>query len=126
MEHLGSSSPQTSKTLFSKIVDREIPARIVYEDTICLAFHDVAPQAPVHVLVIPKKPLVSLAVVTAEESAILGHVVACLPVVAGLLGLSEFRVLSNAGASAGQSVPHLHFHLLGGRPFDRLLPPAEA
>lgn len=103
-------------TIFQKIIDREIPAKIVYEDEQCLAFHDVNPQAPVHVLLIPKTPIVAMGSVKSEDATVLGHLMTVVPVLADQLGLTNFRLVTNSGAEAGQSVFHLHFHLLGGRP----------
>lgn len=105
-----------AKTIFQRIIDREIPADVVYEDDRCLAFRDVAPQAPVHVLVIPKTPLGSLADVTDEHAALAGHLLSVTRKVAEQLGLTNgYRVVANCGPDGGQSVDHLHFHLLGGR-----------
>jgi histidine triad (HIT) family protein len=107
----------TGKTIFKRIIDGEIPARIVYDDELCLAFHDVSPQAPTHVLVIPKKEIASLNALTVEDGALLAHLWLVIPRIAEQLGLVEgYRVVVNCGAHAGQSVDHLHFHLLGGRP----------
>ncbi len=104
------------KTVFKRIIDREIPARIVYEDDLCLAFHDIAPQAPTHVVVIPKKEIPSLANATADDAALLGHLVVVVRNLAEQLKLVDgYRVVVNCGPHAGQSVDHLHFHLLGGR-----------
>ncbi len=104
------------KTLFQKIIDREIPADIVYEDDQCLAFRDVAPQAPTHVLVIPKKPVASIDQLADEDAALLGHLWLVIRNLAGELKLSEgYRVVVNCGNDGGQTVDHLHFHLLGGR-----------
>ena len=105
-------------TVFSKIIAREIPARIVYEDDRCLAFHDVAPQAPVHVLVIPKKEIPRLGAVTPEDQPLLGHLIFVAQSVARQEGLHEtgFRIVINHGSDGGESVPHLHIHVLGGRP----------
>jgi histidine triad (HIT) family protein len=103
-------------TIFTKIIDRTVPARIVYEDDTCLAFHDISPQAPIHVLVIPKKPLESLGTATAEDASLLGHLLATTSQIARELGLAEgYRVVINTGRDGGQSVDHLHLHLLGGR-----------
>ena len=103
-------------TIFSKIIRGEIPARIVHDDDRCLAFHDVAPQAPVHVLVIPKRPIPSLAAATADDSDLLGHLVLVATQLAASLGLEEgYRLVVNCGPDGGQSVDHLHVHLLGGR-----------
>ena len=104
------------KTIFAKIIDREIPAEILYEDDLALAFKDINPQAPVHVLVIPKKPLVSLAEAEADDAALLGHLLIVLKNLAAELGLANaYRTVLNTGDDGGQEVPHLHFHLLGQR-----------
>ncbi|MBM4000246.1 MAG: histidine triad nucleotide-binding protein [Planctomycetes bacterium] len=103
-------------TLFRKIIDREIPADIVFEDELCMAFRDIHPQAPTHVLVIPKKEIPSLADARAEDQALLGHLLLTIRSLAVTLGLADgYRVVANCGAHGGQSVDHLHFHLLGGR-----------
>jgi len=103
-------------TIFGRIIRREIPARIEHEDELCLAFHDVAPQAPVHVLVIPKRPLASLAEATADDTGLLGHLVVVATQLARKLGLDQgYRLVVNCGRDGGQSVDHLHVHLLGGR-----------
>jgi histidine triad (HIT) family protein len=103
-------------TVFQQIIDREIPAEIVYEDDLCLAFHDVAPQAPVHVLVIPRKPIVSLAELEDADELLIGHLMLVARQVALELGLeSGFRTVINSGEDGGQSVDHLHVHVLGGR-----------
>jgi len=104
-------------TIFSKIINREIPAKIVFEDDLCLAFHDISPQAPVHVLLIPKKPIVSLDHLADEDAALLGHLMLKIRDVAKSLELDEkgYRVVSNIGDQGCQSVPHLHFHILGKR-----------
>jgi histidine triad (HIT) family protein len=106
-----------AETIFSKIIRKEIPANIVHEDDLCLAFHDVSPQAPVHVLVIPKKPLVSLEDLSAEDAPLLGHLWLVIQQLARDLQLSAsgYRVVVNCGKDGGQSVDHLHFHILGGR-----------
>jgi len=104
------------KTIFQRIIDREIPAKIAYEDDLCLAFHDVKPQAPVHVLVIPKKPVPSVADLTAEDQALAGQLLLVAKKLAVDLGLSGgYRVVANCGPDGGQSVDHLHLHVLGGR-----------
>ncbi len=104
-------------TIFGKIIRREIPADIVYEDDLCLAFRDVNPQAPTHVLVIPKKPIPKLADAQPEDQALLGHLLLTLKDIAAQLGLAEsgYRVVINTGGDGGQTVFHLHLHLLGGR-----------
>ena len=102
--------------IFKRIIDKEIPAQIIYEDDQCLAFHDVTPQAPTHVLVIPKKGIESLAHLTDQDQALAGHLLLVVGKLAQQLGLSAgYRVVANTGGDGGQSVPHLHFHLLGGR-----------
>ncbi len=104
-------------TIFSKIIRREIPADIVYEDDLCLAFRDIAPQAPVHVLVIPKKPISRLADAESKDHALMGHLLLTVKRVAEQLGLEQgYRVVINTGEDGGQTVYHLHLHLLGGRP----------
>lgn len=107
------------KTIFKRIIDGEIPANIVAETDQFLAFHDVAPQAPVHVLVIPKREIVSLAEVTSEDAGWLGELMVFIKTVAESLELpSGYRVITNIGSDGGQSVPHLHFHVLGKRPLN--------
>ncbi len=106
-----------TKTIFKRIIDGEVPAKIIYQDDQCLAFHDVSPQAPTHVLVIPKKEIASLADLTDADAALLGHIWTVIPKLARQLDLADgYRVVVNCGPHAGQSVDHLHFHLLGGRP----------
>jgi histidine triad (HIT) family protein len=106
----------SEKTIFKRIIDREIPASIVYEDQLCLAFHDVSPQAPVHVLVIPKLEIACLAEAGLDDQALLGHLLLVVRKVAIDLKLEYgYRVVINCGPDAGQSVDHLHLHLLGGR-----------
>lgn len=104
-------------TIFGKIIRREIPADIVHEDDLCLAFKDVSPQAPTHVLIIPKKPIPKLADTTEEDKALLGHMLLTTKTVAEQLGIAEdgYRVVINSGTNGGQTVFHLHLHLLGGR-----------
>jgi len=104
-------------TIFKKIIDKEIPAKIVFEDEICLAFHDVSPQAPTHVLVIPKKQIRSLADVTLEDKEILGHLLLKCSEIAATLGVAEkgYRTVINTNSWGGQTVFHLHIHLLAGR-----------
>ena len=107
--------------LFCKIIQGDIPSKKVYEDELCFAFYDIDPQAPTHVLVIPKTHIPSCGAVTAENSAVVAHIFAVIAKVTAELGLTDFRVVSNCGAQAGQSVPHLHFQVLGGR--DMTWPP---
>jgi histidine triad (HIT) family protein len=104
------------KTVFKKIINREIPAKIVYEDDLCLAFEDVHPQAPTHLIVVPKKEIASVDEVTEEDGALVGHLFVAIRTIAAQLGLSGgYRVVTNCGRDAGQEVMHLHFHLLAGR-----------
>jgi len=106
------------KTIFKKIIDREIPAKIVYEDELCLAFEDINPQAPTHVVVIPKKEIASVDEVGEEDERLIGHLFVAIRKLAAELGLSDgYRVVTNCGRAAGQEVMHLHFHLLAGRSF---------
>lgn len=106
-----------SETIFSKIIRKEIPAKIVFEDELALAFHDVSPQAPVHVLVIPKKPIQSLAQAEQSDIGLLGHLQWVIQQVAKQLQIDEsgYRVVTNIGRDGGQSVGHIHYHVLGGR-----------
>ena len=107
-----------SETIFAKIIRREIPADIVYEDDRCLAFRDVNPQAPVHILVIPKQPIARLVDAVENDEALLGHLLLAANKVAADEGIGDaFRVAINNGAGVGQSVFHLHLHVLGGRSF---------
>ena len=106
-----------SKTLFEKIIAREIPAAIVYEDDLVLAFRDIKPQAPTHVLIVPKKPIPRVSEATPEDHKLLGHLLIKAGEVARQLGLVEggFRLVFNNGRDAGEAVPHLHCHIIGGR-----------
>lgn len=105
-----------SETIFSKIIRREILADIVFEDDLVLAFRDIQPQAPVHILVIPKQPIESIATVTPQDRDLLGHLLVTIQQIAAQEGLANgYRVVTNIGADGGQSVPHLHFHILGQR-----------
>ena len=102
--------------LFCKIVAGEIPSTKVYEDDMVLAFRDIAPQAPTHILVIPKNHIASVAEVSAENSGVVAHIFEVIPQIAKAEGLEGgYRVVSNCGADAGQTVHHLHFHILGGK-----------
>ncbi len=102
--------------IFLKIVNKEIPAKIVFEDDLCLAFHDVKPQSPVHVLIIPKKVIRMHSDVSEADKELLGHIHVVAAKLAATLGLTDgYRLVVNCGESGGQTVPHLHFHLLGGR-----------
>ena len=104
-------------TIFSKIIAREIPARIAYEDDLCLAFHDVNPQARVHILVVPKKEIARISATTAADEPLLGHLIHVAQTLARQEGIEEsgFRIVINSGPDGGETVPHLHVHLLGGR-----------
>lgn len=104
-------------TLFKKIIDREVPADIVYEDELCLAFRDINPQAPTHILLIPKKEIISMATVEEEDERVLGHLMLKASEIASDLGLAQngYRLVVNTNENAGQSVFHLHIHILGGR-----------
>lgn len=106
-----------SKTLFEKIIAREIPASIVFEDDQVIAFHDINAQAPTHVLIIPKKPIPRLAEAGPEDHQVLGHLLLKAAEVAEKLGLKPggYRLVFNNGPDAGEAVPHLHCHILGGR-----------
>ena len=110
-----------SNCLFCKIVAGEIPSNKVYEDDQCLAFFDIDPLAPVHFLVIPKMHIASVSGINAENSAVAAHIFEVIAKVTAELGIESYRVVSNIGEQAGQSVPHLHFHVLSGR--DMTWPP---
>ena len=105
------------KTIFKKIIDGEIPANIVYQDDLFLAFHDVSPQAPVHVLLIPKKEVVNVAGLQEEDHQLAGHLLMTAAKVARELGIEQdgYRLVANCGPNGGQSVDHLHLHILAGR-----------
>lgn len=105
------------KTLFQKIADKEIPAAIVYEDELCVAFRDVAPVAPVHILLVPRKPLKDIGAAGTEDAELLAHLMLRVGEIARAEGLAEggYRTVMNTGADAGQTVPHLHIHIIGGR-----------
>ena len=106
------------KTLFQKIIDREIPAKLAHEDERCIAIHDINPQAPVHVLVIPKKLIPREDLAAPEDQALLGHLLLTAAALARKLGVAEsgYRLVINNGPDGGESVPHMHIHLLGQRP----------
>ena len=110
-----------SDCLFCKIVAGDIPSKKVYEDELCYAFYDIDPQAPVHFLVIPKEHIASVSQVNESNAAAVGHIFAVIASLAKELGLESYRVVSNIGDQAGQSVHHLHFHVLSGR--DMTWPP---
>lgn len=106
--------------IFCKIAAGEIPSKKVYEDEQVLAFYDIEPKAPVHVLVIPKQHITGAADVTTENSGVVAHIFATIPAIAKSLGLTDFRVVTNNGVQAGQTVHHLHFHILGGCPLGEM------
>jgi histidine triad (HIT) family protein len=109
-------------TLFQKIIDKEIPAKIIYDDDLSLVFEDINPQAPTHLLIIPRKPIVKISDVLEEDKELMGHLIWVAGEVARKIGVEDaFRLVVNNGAKAGQSVFHVHVHLLSGRPF--LWPP---
>ena len=102
-------------TIFAKILNGEIPADVVYEDEDCLAFRDIAPQAPSHVLVIPRRPIARLSDAEPGDQELLGHLLLAAKKVIAIEGLTDARIIINDGAGAGQTVFHLHVHVLGGR-----------
>jgi histidine triad (HIT) family protein len=108
------------KTLFEKIRDGEIPADIVHSDDLCLAFRDISPQAPVHILIVPRKPVPRVGEAGAEDKALLGHLLLTAAEVARSEGMADsgYRLVINNGRDGGEAVPHLHVHLLGGRKLD--------
>ena len=105
-------------TLFKKIIAREIPADIIHEDALCLAFRDISPKAPVHILVVPKRVIPRVAESIPEDAGLLGHLLVTAGRIARSEGIADsgFRLVINNGADGGETVPHLHVHLLGGRP----------
>lgn len=107
-------------TLFEKIIAREIPADIVFEDHQCLAFRDISPQAPVHILVIPKKPIARIGAAQADDQSLLGHLLLAAADIARRENIAPtgYRLVINNGPHGGETVPHLHIHLLGARPLD--------
>jgi histidine triad (HIT) family protein len=107
----------SEKTLFQKICDKEIPATIVHEDELCVAFRDISPQAPVHILIVPRKPVTRIGLAETSDQTVLGHLLLTAATVARTEGLAEtgFRLVINNGPDGGEAVPHLHVHLLGGR-----------
>lgn len=112
-----------AETIFSKIIRREIPADIVYEDDLCLAFRDIEPQAPVHILIIPKEIIPGLQATQPEQRDVLGHLLLTVHKIAAQegIGSSGYRCIINAGPDGGQEVQHLHVHLLGGRRLGRMV-----
>jgi len=107
----------SEKTIFKRIIDKEIPATILYEDEQCLAFQDVSPQGPVHFLVIPKKEIPSVNEIEENDAALIGHLFCVIRKLAAEQGITEtgYRVVTNCGPNACQTVPHLHYHIIGGR-----------
>ncbi|MBI2376965.1 MAG: histidine triad nucleotide-binding protein [Deltaproteobacteria bacterium] len=103
------------KTIFGRIIDREIPATIVHEDELCVAFEDVHPVAPTHVLVVPRKPIDRVSSASEADEKLLGHLLTTAASIAKARGIADFRLVTNNGAGAGQSVFHLHVHLIAGR-----------
>ena len=104
--------------LFCSIINGEVPSSKVYEDDVCYAFNDIDPQAPVHVLIVPKQHIKWAYDINEENAAVVGHIFSVIPKIAEQLGIKDgFRVVNNCGDIAGQSVKHLHFHLMAGRPF---------
>ena len=112
-----------TKTIFEKIIDRELPSKIVYEDEKCIAIEDISPKAPIHILIIPKKPIKMLSKVSAADQDLLGHLMIVTKQISEELNVQDaFNILINNGAEAGQTVFHLHIHLLAGRNFSDLFP----
>jgi histidine triad (HIT) family protein len=108
-----------SKTIFQRIIDREIPAKIEYEDERCIVLHDIQPQAPVHLLIIPKQAIPRISEAEEADQAVLGHLLLTARRLAQKLSLADgFRLVINNGRHASESVPHLHVHLLAGRPMN--------
>ena len=106
------------KTIFKRIIDRELPAKIVYEDEHCLAFEDIRPVAPTHLMVIPKREIASVDDVAEDDAEVVGRLFVAMRAIAAKLGLTNgYRVVTNCGRDAGQEVMHLHFHMLAGRKF---------
>lgn len=112
-----SFAAMAEKTLFEKICAKEIPASIVHEDDRCVAFRDISPQAPQHILIIPRKPIPRIALAEPQDAELLGHLLLVAAEVARAEGIAEdgFRLVINNGPNGGEAVPHLHIHLLGGR-----------
>ncbi len=103
-------------TLFTKIINREIPAEIIYEDDLCIAFRDINPQAPLHALLVPKQVISKLSDGSKQEQSLLGHLMLTAPVIAEQQGYADaFRIILNNGEAAGQTVFHLHIHIIAGR-----------
>ena len=112
-----------AKTIFEKIIDRELPSKILFEDENCIVIEDIAPKAPIHVLVIPKKPIKMLSKITADDQELLGHLMLVVKKIAEKLNVQDaFNIVINNGSEAGQTVFHLHIHLLAGGNFSDLFP----
>ena len=112
-----------TKTIFEKIIDKELPSNIIYEDDKCIAIEDIAPKAPIHILIIPKKPIQKLSEATKNDEALLGHLMIVVKKVADQFHVEDaFNVVINNGEKAGQTVFHLHIHLLAGKNFTDLFP----
>ena len=105
----------TRETIFSKIIKEEIPCEIIYKDDKCIAFNDINPQAPIHILIIPKKPIESLSSLDKEDSALMGHLLLIVKQIAEDKQLKNWRTVINTGSESGQTVFHLHIHIIGGR-----------
>ncbi|MBI4373470.1 MAG: histidine triad nucleotide-binding protein [Deltaproteobacteria bacterium] len=103
--------------LFCKIINKEIPSKTIHEDESCIAFHDIAPQAPTHLLIVPRRHIEKTADISPQDKELVGHLHWVASVIARKLKITDFRLVMNNGTEAGQSVWHLHLHLLGGRPF---------
>jgi histidine triad (HIT) family protein len=114
----GTLAAMSEKTLFERICDREVPGDILYEDDRCVAFRDVNPQAPVHVLLVPRRPIARIAMAGVADESLLGRLLLAAAEVARREGIdaSGYRLVINNGSDGGETVPHLHVHLLGGRP----------
>jgi histidine triad (HIT) family protein len=110
----------SEKTLFEKIRDQEIPTHFIYQDEVCMAFHDIAPQAPVHLLIVPKQPIPRVGCAQADQAQLLGHLLLTAAKVASMENIADsgYRLVINNGPHGGETVPHLHVHLLGGRPLE--------
>ncbi|MDC3045832.1 histidine triad nucleotide-binding protein [Gammaproteobacteria bacterium] len=112
-----------AKTIFEKIIDRELPSKILFEDENCIVIEDIAPKAPIHVLVIPKKPIKMLSKITADDQELLGHLLLVVKKISEKLNVQDaFNIVINNGSEAGQTVFHLHIHLLAGGNFSDLFP----
>jgi len=112
-----------TKTIFEKIIDRELPSKVVYEDDKCIAIEDIAPKAPIHILIIPKKPIQKLSEAIKDDEALLGHLMMTVKKVAEQLDVQDaFNVVINNGEKAGQTVFHLHIHLIAGKNFSDFFP----